>query len=480
MGFLRISTTFLMFVILCFAESALADVQDALANLIDENLKTCVAEQIDINLQASEITKIECDERDIADLSRLSAFVGLTSLSLNSNKIRDLSPLISLVNIEFLNLARNLINDISSISDLRNLDVLVLRSNLIVNISPLSELKNITYLSLSDNLIEDVSPLSNLTTLTQLSLWQNLIVDISSFGNLGQLQSIGIFGNSIEDIGVLASLDNLLFVSLDVRSDSQFNILSSMSGLKDIYLVATDYRLPSYEVFNMDGLLSLECVCVIEDLVDFLSVLPLSLEYLSFGLADDVSDLSPLLDLPDAERFWYLAVNAPGVTNIDFLLESGFRYLFLQDSAVECNELYRIREASKANGGVSLSATGCYGDRTFDIDGSSSSQPLADGLLVIRYLFGFSGSSLTSGAVAKNGAERVTDERISEYLGLISRELDIDGDGESKPLTDGLLLIRYLFGFSGESLISGAIGDGAERDTADEVEVYIQERVPAQ
>ena len=57
---------------------------------------------------------------------------------------------------------------------------------------------------------------------------------------------------------------------------------------------------------------------------------------------------------------------------------------------------------------------------------------------------------------------------------------DIDGDGESKPLTDGLLLIRYLFGFSGDSLISGAIGSGAERDTADEVEAYIQERVPVQ
>ena len=59
-------------------------------------------------------------------------------------------------------------------------------------------------------------------------------------------------------------------------------------------------------------------------------------------------------------------------------------------------------------------------------------------------------------------------------------ELDIDGDGESKPLTDGLLLIRYLFGFSGDSLISGAIGDGAERDTAEEVEAYIKERVPVQ
>ena len=57
---------------------------------------------------------------------------------------------------------------------------------------------------------------------------------------------------------------------------------------------------------------------------------------------------------------------------------------------------------------------------------------------------------------------------------MLILRLDIDGDGESKPLTDGLLLIRYLFGFSGDSLISGAIGVGAERDTAEEVEAYIK------
>ena len=83
-------------------------------------------------------------------------------------------------------------------------------------------------------------------------------------------------------------------------------------------------------------------------------------------------------------------------------------------------------------------------------------------------MFGFSGESLTSGAVA--GGRRDASDAIASYLTDADSQLDIDGDGESKPLTDGLLLIRYLFGFSGDSLISGAIGDGAERDTAEEVE----------
>ena len=120
--------------------------------------------------------------------------------------------------------------------------------------------------------------------------------------------------------------------------------------------------------------------------------------------------------------------------------------------------------------------SGCF---SFDVDESLQAQPLTDGLLVIRHLFGFSGDSLISGAVSGE-AGRDSSEAIAGYLTDADSQLDIDGDGESKPLTDGLLLIRYLFGFSGDSLVSGAIGSGAERDTAEEVEAYIEERVPVQ
>ncbi|MDC0464685.1 thrombospondin type 3 repeat-containing protein [Pseudomonadales bacterium] len=119
---------------------------------------------------------------------------------------------------------------------------------------------------------------------------------------------------------------------------------------------------------------------------------------------------------------------------------------------------------------------GCF---SFDVDESQAAQPLTDGLLVIRHLFGFSGDSLTSGAVAGT-AGRGAPDAIQSYLTAADAELDIDGDGESKPLTDGLLLIRYLFGFSGDSLTSGAIGPNATRDTAEKVAAYIEARVPVQ
>jgi hypothetical protein len=64
------------------------------------------------------------------------------------------------------------------------------------------------------------------------------------------------------------------------------------------------------------------------------------------------------------------------------------------------------------------------------------------------------------------------------YLGDAESELDIDGDGEATPLTDGVLLIRSLFDFSGDTLIEGAIGDNAERTTAEAVSTYIEQRMP--
>ncbi|MDB4034796.1 thrombospondin type 3 repeat-containing protein [Pseudomonadales bacterium] len=116
---------------------------------------------------------------------------------------------------------------------------------------------------------------------------------------------------------------------------------------------------------------------------------------------------------------------------------------------------------------------------SFDVDESQAAQPLTDGLLVIRHLFGFSGDALTAGAVA-GLAGRAASEDITVFLTDADAELDIDDNGASEPLTDGLLLIRYLFGFSGEALISGAIGSGAERNTAAAVEAYIEARVPLQ
>jgi hypothetical protein len=52
--------------------------------------------------------------------------------------------------------------------------------------------------------------------------------------------------------------------------------------------------------------------------------------------------------------------------------------------------------------------------------------------------------------------------------------LDIDGDGVSDPLTDGVLILRYMFGFRGSVLVTGAVDlVDCTRCTAPAIEDYL-------
>ena len=57
--------------------------------------------------------------------------------------------------------------------------------------------------------------------------------------------------------------------------------------------------------------------------------------------------------------------------------------------------------------------------------------------------------------------------------------LDIDANGSVDALTDGLMVLRYLFGLRGQGLINGAIADNAMRTEAADVEAYIQSLMPS-
>ena len=129
-----------------------------------------------------------------------------------------------------------------------------------------------------------------------------------------------------------------------------------------------------------------------------------------------------------------------------------------------------------AEGTNPLNPSSCPGCFSFDIDQNDLTQPLTDGLLVIRYLFGFTGEALIAGAISPAGA-RTSPNDIATFLNVSSTALDIDGNGKSEPLTDGLLLIRALFGFTGSALTDGAIGEGASRDNAEQIRAYIAERL---
>jgi len=113
-------------------------------------------------------------------------------------------------------------------------------------------------------------------------------------------------------------------------------------------------------------------------------------------------------------------------------------------------------------------------DFNLDIDGNGRTDALTDGLLVLYYLFGLTSDRLIGNAIGA-GANRSSPDEIINYLNAArSTILDVDGDGDAQALTDGLLIIRYLFGQRGNSLISGAIGPNATRTDSVDIEAFLQ------
>ncbi|MBT3426699.1 MAG: DUF1588 domain-containing protein [Gammaproteobacteria bacterium] len=109
---------------------------------------------------------------------------------------------------------------------------------------------------------------------------------------------------------------------------------------------------------------------------------------------------------------------------------------------------------------------------TLDVDGDGAQEPLTDGLLVIRHLFSFTDQALILGAVNEAGT-RTDALDISAYLEANEAALDIDANGEVDPLTDGLMVIRYLFGFTSTTLTQSAVASDANRTSSEAIEAYL-------
>jgi len=100
-----------------------------------------------------------------------------------------------------------------------------------------------------------------------------------------------------------------------------------------------------------------------------------------------------------------------------------------------------------------------------DIDLNGRLDALTDGVMVLRHMLGFSGTAVTSGA-ADPGGRRTDPLDISAYLTSIHSSLDIDLNGQVDALSDGMLIIRYAFGFEGHDLIEPMVLNGQRTDSA--------------
>jgi hypothetical protein len=121
-----------------------------------------------------------------------------------------------------------------------------------------------------------------------------------------------------------------------------------------------------------------------------------------------------------------------------------------------------VRATSLTAGSTQASATISFNPApvcSFDIDGDGVVNAMTDGLLVVRYLLGLSGDPLIEDAYNPAGTYGNPSNITSRLETLNSNNwLDIDGNNERSAATDGVLLLRAMFGLTGTAVTTGAMG----------------------
>lgn len=114
-----------------------------------------------------------------------------------------------------------------------------------------------------------------------------------------------------------------------------------------------------------------------------------------------------------------------------------------------------------------------------DVDGNGTVDVATDGLLLLRAMFGLGGAALTAGALGP-GATRDANA-IAAYVATRSvgadPVLDVNGDGRVDATTDGLLAFRHLLGLTGPALVAG-VPLGSKLPNATEVRRYLRTKSP--
>ena len=222
-------------------------IEDALAQIEDENLRACIESPDNSispagssGIQVSEITQIHCNSV-IASLSGLENFTSVNTLILDRlvcddlgrcerpfpsalNLFSDLSPLAELTSLQRLTLFNAQIDDVSALSNLIEIGSLDLSlefraetSARITDISALAGMTNLADLRLGYHTVSDLSALPNESVFSYLDLTGNNVSDFSSV-TMGSISQLFITGNPVADYGPFESTQ-FLVLGMRIEND---------------------------------------------------------------------------------------------------------------------------------------------------------------------------------------------------------------------------------------------------------------------
>ena len=133
----------------------------------------------------------------------------------------------------------------------------------------------------------------------------------------------------------------------------------------------------------------------------------------------------------------------------------------------------KVTLTAQANGALDGTATINIVDNErpvagpFDFNADGVIDPLTDGVMALRYIIGYTNAWLIDGLVGIS-SQRFTASDIQTHLNnTLTPSFDPDGDGQTLLATDGVLFLRYVAGLVGSALVNGAVNQEGERTDSD-------------
>lgn len=256
----------------------------------------------------------------VQDISDLTRFAGLKTLTIQNATGLDLSVLPQLTTLQTLDLSGTTLptSTLDAIGTLPELKKLVLQSCAVTAINPLVGLSNLEYLDLTNNSVTDLTAITALEHLKDLYLTNNPVKSItylnsclelerlhiencgvsrlSSLAGNTSLQELYASNNEISDISVLSDCVSLSVLDI---SDNQVKDVSVIANLPELtYFLASHNQIESLPAFDTANCKLVRINVNNNQLTDLspLKGLP-ALNYI-FADYNQISDISGLEDCP--------------------------------------------------------------------------------------------------------------------------------------------------------------------------------------
>jgi len=316
----------------------------------------------------------------------------------------------------------------------------------------------------------------------------SLSPDVFSFTTNNTNAGIGRIIGHVYDAGTNEVIYNALIKVgiLTVAPKSSGNYVCSIdAGIYTVTVSADGYETKVYSGMEVRQFSSIDDIRVRDFYLNSTAEnRPPELNFIESQLADEgkIFEFNVTAADPDGDPITFSAENLP----VGSVFNTNGKFTWLPEYGQEGN--YNITFFASDDEGLQVSsicsitvnkAFSLNIDGNINNEGVEEADALTDGILIIRYLFGLTeGESLIANAVDED-SERNSAEQIGQYIEGCKSMLDIDGNGKTDALTDGLLIIRYLFGYRGDSLINNAVDtQNGTRIIASDIESYIEIIIP--